>query len=169
VLKDRAVLLVLDDLWQAADAQAFDVLGPRCRAVVTTRDAGLITTLGGTQHQVQLLDERQALNLLAQWAEKPEDAMPAAAREVMAECGRLPLALAICGAMVRDGDSWEEVRDALRRDIHFIARHAQDYPQALFQCLWNTCWWYDCPEAALHYEEGRPPGLPSSLWERGRG
>ena len=59
--------------------------------------------------------------------------------------------------------------EALRRDIHFIARHAQDYPQALFQCLWNTCWWYDCPEAALHYEEGRPPGLPSSLWERGRG
>jgi hypothetical protein len=30
--------------------------------------------------------------------------------------------------------------EALRRDIHFIARHAQAYPQALFQCLWNTCW-----------------------------
>ena len=47
---------------------------------------------------------------------------------------------------------------ALRRDIHFIARHAQDYPQGLFQCLWNSCWWYDCPEAAAHYGE-RPTGL----------
>jgi hypothetical protein len=40
---------------------------------------------------------------------------------------------------------------ALRRDIHFIARHAQDYPQGLFQCLWNSCWWYDCPGVAQHY------------------
>ncbi len=31
---------------------------------------------------------------------------------------------------------------ALRRDIHFIARHRNDYPQALFQCLWNSC---GCP------------------------
>jgi WD40 repeat protein len=43
------------------------------------------------------------------------------------------------------------LNEALRRDIHFIARHAQDHPQALFQCLWNTGWWYDCPQAAAHY------------------
>ena len=42
--------------------------------------------------------------------------------------------------------------EALRRDIHFIARHAKDYPQGLFQCLWNNCWWYDAPEAAAHYD-----------------
>lgn len=40
---------------------------------------------------------------------------------------------------------------ALGSDIQFIARHAHDYPQALFQCLWNSCWWYDCPEAAKHF------------------
>ena len=49
------------------------------------------------------------------------------------------------------------LEEALRRDIHFIARHAQDYPQGLFQCLWNSCWWYDCPEAAQHYVTA---GLP---------
>src|SRR5262249_14656413 len=48
--------------------------------------------------------------------------------------------------------------EALRRDIHFIVRHREDYPQALFQCLWNSCWWYDCPEAAHHYAERRAPG-----------
>jgi WD40 repeat protein len=42
--------------------------------------------------------------------------------------------------------------EALRRDMHFIARHAHDYLHGLFQCLWNTCWWYDCPEAAKHYD-----------------
>jgi len=54
------------------------------------------------------------------------------------------------------------LEEALRRDIHFIARHAQDYPQALFQCLWNSCWWYDCPQAAAHYVEGRAPSVIGS-------
>jgi WD40 repeat protein len=44
--------------------------------------------------------------------------------------------------------------EALRRDVHFLERH----PTALFQCLWNSCWWYDCPEAASHYAERRAPG-----------
>lgn len=38
--------------------------------------------------------------------------------------------------------------EAVRRDVHFIDRH----PTTLFQCLWNLCWWYDCPEASEHYE-----------------
>jgi hypothetical protein len=46
--------------------------------------------------------------------------------------------------------------EALRRDADFISRHAQDYPQGLFQCLWNSGWWHDCPEAAMHYD--RPQG-----------
>ncbi len=43
--------------------------------------------------------------------------------------------------------------EALRRDIRFISQHASDYPQAFFQCFWNSCWWYDSPEAAKHYFE----------------
>jgi hypothetical protein len=38
---------------------------------------------------------------------------------------------------------------AIRRDIQFIGRH----PSALFQSLWNTCWWHDCPR--LH--QPHPP------------
>ena len=36
----------------------------------------------------------------------------------------------------------ELLEEAIRRDIHFVAHH----PTTLFQCMWNTCWWYDCPE-----------------------
>src|SRR5688500_8895204 len=42
------------------------------------------------------------------------------------------------------------LEEALRRDIHFVARHRQDYPRALFQCLWNSCWWHDSPAATTH-------------------
>ena len=44
------------------------------------------------------------------------------------------------------------IEQALRSDLHFLARH----PTALFQCLWNRCWWYDCPAAAAHHDP--PPG-----------
>jgi WD40 repeat protein len=48
------------------------------------------------------------------------------------------------------------LEEALRRSVHFIAGH----PETLFQCLWNLAWWYDCDEAAAHYEpasSGTPP------------
>lgn len=55
------------------------------------------------------------------------------------------------------------IEQALRGDLHFIARH----PTTLFQCLWNRCWWYDCPQAEAHYE---PPenGWPAEgpPWSR---
>lgn len=57
-----------------------------------------------------------------------------------------------------EGRPWCRVlsllHEALLRDLHFIDRH----PGALFQCLWNSCWWYDCPEAAGRYDP------PESGW-----
>jgi WD40 repeat protein len=44
------------------------------------------------------------------------------------------------------------LEEAILKDIHFIDRHVEEYPQALFQCLWNSCWWYDSPESTLHYK-----------------
>ena len=40
------------------------------------------------------------------------------------------------------------LHEAIRRDVNFI----DQYPTALFQCFWNSCWWYDCPDLALHCE-----------------
>jgi WD40 repeat protein len=62
------------------------------------------------------------------------------------------------------------LEEALRHEIHFLARH----PQCLFQCLWNEAWWYDHPDAARHYEppeagsphEDSPWNQPGpKLWE----
>jgi WD40 repeat protein len=39
------------------------------------------------------------------------------------------------------------LEEALRADLHFVARH----PEALYQCLYNTCCWLDTAEAAGHY------------------
>ncbi len=57
------------------------------------------------------------------------------------------------------------LEEAIHRNLHFIDRHVKDYPQALFQCLWNLCWWYDCPglDDYYHYsyEDYEMPSLLS--------
>lgn len=60
------------------------------------------------------------------------------------------------------------LHEALRRDINFIARHSYDYPQALFQCMWNSCYWFDSPEAAKHYAEFNEGGNAGEFlpWQR---
>jgi WD40 repeat protein len=55
----------------------------------------------------------------------------------------------------------ELLEEAIHRDIHFIASH----PTTLFQCMWNTCWWYDCPDAAKHYEGLEDRWQATSPWE----
>ena len=115
LLLTRSVLLVLDNVWKAKDAQAFDVLGPRCRALVTTRDAGILDTLHGEIYPANLFTEAEALSLLAAAVEKTPDQLPADAHEVVRECGCLPLAVALCGGMARKRDgNWENILKRLR-------------------------------------------------------
>jgi WD40 repeat protein len=123
LLAQKAVLLVLDDVWTARDAQAFDALGPRCRALITTRDAGILHSLHGQSVPVALFTEAEALQLLAGAVGVQRADLPLAAREVVTECGCLPLAVALCGGMAkkRAGD-WGTILQRLRRaDLEKIA------------------------------------------------
>jgi len=126
LLVDRAALLILDDVWQGTDANAFDVLGPRCKMLLTTRDAGLVISITGTGYQVQLPTEPEALALLASAAHATVESLPKLANEIVAECGRLPLALALCGGMIQAGVTWRDLLDALiEHELEFVSdRHA---------------------------------------------
>ncbi|MGI8504557.1 MAG: NB-ARC domain-containing protein, partial [Hassallia sp.] len=121
LLTGKACLLILDDVWNLEHASAFDVLEERCQMVITTRDAGIITALGGEEYQLSILSEKQALALLADWAEKAVETLPKTAQDVARECGYLPLALSLNGAMVRDGTSWGDLLEALSEaDLEFF-------------------------------------------------
>jgi len=137
ILGDKAVLLILDDAWRRADVDAFDILGPRCRALVTTRDAGLLTSLGGTHHVVELLTNEEALHLLATATGVPEGQLPTEAHDIVVECGRLPLAVALCGGMIQAGQLWPDVLSALcEHDLEFVSdEHAA---QAQHVSLWRA-------------------------------
>jgi tetratricopeptide (TPR) repeat protein len=130
LLADKACLLILDDVWQTKHAAAFDTLGQRCKMLLTTRDRGLITGLGAVECQLGVLSDKQALALLALWAGQHEETLPTEAHEVIRECGNLPLALAMIGAMVRGKpDRWGNVLHKLRNaDLEKIRHQFPDYP-----------------------------------------
>jgi hypothetical protein len=44
--------------------------------LITTRDAGIITALGGEEYQLSILSEKQALDLLANWANQAVETLP---------------------------------------------------------------------------------------------
>src|SRR4051812_15014934 len=55
------------------------------------------------------------------------------------------------------------VHRAIRLDAYFVDRH----PTTFFQCLWNSGWWTDSPEAAKHFEPlGSSWPAEGPPWER---
>ncbi|MDZ8055878.1 MAG: NB-ARC domain-containing protein [Aulosira sp. ZfuVER01] len=131
----KACLLILDDIWRLDDATPFDVLGERCQMLVTTRDAAIVTGLGGQEYQLAVLDAQQALALLANWSNQPEILQPSphndVALQVARECGYLPLALAMVGAMMRGKppNRWQNILEKLRSaDLEKIKQQFPDYP-----------------------------------------
>jgi WD40 repeat protein len=130
LLAAKVCLIVLDDVWSNGQVEPFrNALGPRCRLLVTTRDGTLVTSLGAQECPIDLLSNKQALILLAEWSGEAAGGLPNEASLVAQKCGNLPFALALCGAMVRDGTPWSDVSQALDdADLSFIERSLPNYP-----------------------------------------
>ena len=71
LLRDRACLLVVDNVWTPDDVDAFSVLDRRGALLVTTRDAGLVRASGAAEIEVAELSDPQARMLVARWPECP--------------------------------------------------------------------------------------------------
>ncbi|MBD2567607.1 NB-ARC domain-containing protein [Anabaena lutea] len=130
LLANKACLLIIDDVWKTKDAQAFNVLGQRCKMLITTRDSKILEELGTVNHQLDLLTVPESLALLALWAKQHPETLPLEAHQIVEECGKLPLALAMIGAMLKDKpDRWKNVLYKLRNaDLEKIKFNFPDYP-----------------------------------------
>jgi hypothetical protein len=123
-------LIVLDDVWDKRHVEpVWNALGPRCRLILTGRDRGIATAFKARECLVDVLSPQVALSLLSQWSACAESNLPALAAEVARECGYLPLALSLAGAMVRDKGLWEDILQALRdADLSFLQHELANYP-----------------------------------------
>jgi hypothetical protein len=109
LLSERAALLILDDIWTRDAFEALRVESSTCRTVLTTRDLGLVNSIGGLPFQLEFLSVEESMDLLVRAAHVSAQALPETAQHVARHCGNLPLALALCGGLVRSGVSWAGV------------------------------------------------------------
>jgi hypothetical protein len=110
LIGDRALLLVLDDIWQARDAAALTPNCPHCRVLVTTRDAD--QTPGAALVPLELMRRDESRALLRE-AARGRITDSATLDAIAERLGALPLALQVVGALLGLGMTWPEVQAAL--------------------------------------------------------
>jgi WD40 repeat protein len=131
IIRRKAALIVVDDVWKPSDLEPFRADSRRSRLLFTTRDSTIAAAVGAEEIITSLLTDEQARNVLARWCGLEPKEFPPEAEEIIRECGRLPLAVAMIGAMLhrKPLEYWTIVRDLLRTaDLARISAQFPDYP-----------------------------------------
>jgi WD40 repeat protein len=134
-LEKKHCLLMLDDVWNVEVAEALHTAAvENVRILLTSRKRDLFASSGVHDVPVNELSTDDALELLAEWTETPRKELPPEATEVVKECGNLPLAISMIGAIIRKrpnrwGYALERLRQADLSKIH------QDIPRYPYKTL----------------------------------
>ncbi|MEO1184481.1 MAG: NB-ARC domain-containing protein, partial [Cyanobacteria bacterium J06636_27] len=118
LLRDKAVLLVVDDAWNTEDAKKFNFGGARCQVLVTTRETAIAKVLGASTYSLDVMQPEQAMELLTKklgrnFADTETEEAEALAKAV----GYLPLALELAAAQVAGGTSWNVLVQDMQQEI----------------------------------------------------
>jgi TIR domain/NB-ARC domain len=129
-LSALSALIVVDNAWRVEQIEPLvDALGPSCRLLVTSRSAALAAATGARSLRLDVLGEAAALQHLADWSGVAPGDLTRHAQSVAQECGYLPFALALNGAMHARGVGWSELLAALRdAEIDYAELRFKGYP-----------------------------------------
>ena len=107
LLSGRRCLVVLDNA-QNPDQIADLIPGTGTSAVLVTSRASLAAVQNIMPHHLGLMSPAESLELLSKVSLRtwPDDQVPDAARMLINQCGRLPLALRIVGAILKNKPYW---------------------------------------------------------------
>nr|QDX18322.1 disease resistance protein RPM1-like isoform X1 [Cymbidium sinense] len=130
ILEHRRILLVLDDVWRSTLWEAVKLVLPsnnhRSRVIITTRNEELVSSITGAVshvHRLQPLSPEDSWTLFRNKAfpssVRPPDELDEVAREIVRNCGGLPLAVVTIGGMMsrKEGTvgEWHRVLDNIHK------------------------------------------------------
>ncbi|XP_024024456.1 putative disease resistance protein RGA3 [Morus notabilis] len=152
ILKDKKVLLVLDDVWNEDRGkwnEVRDLLSAVCtmrsRVIVTTRNTQVASIMGTTRtHHLECLSEEDSVSLFFKYAfvDEQEAArfpkLKDIGKQIVQKCGGLPLALKTLGSVLcskTDEGEWIYVRDS---EIWELRREQNDPILAALKLSYST-------------------------------
>ena len=103
VLRNKRMLLIIDDVWVDSHAIPFKIGGTGCAVLITTRANSIAQSLAGTPsniYRLNVLTEEKSLELLGEIAPEVAKKHPDACRELVQELEGLPLALQVAGHLL---------------------------------------------------------------------
>lgn len=103
LLRHRRMLLIVDDVWDAAQARPFCVGGLDCRTLVTTRHPQVARDLGLSEqsiYRLEVLSDDAAVDLLRSLAPGVVAGDPEGTLRLARELEGLPLALKVAGGLL---------------------------------------------------------------------
>ena len=115
-LRDRRLLVVLDNVPDRPLLDAFTDLSATCTVLFTTRLPELATMVRAREIPVGALSEQQSLEVLARHTGQDPGTLPRAAAALCDGVGRLALGVAVIGGMAAGGRAFADVR-ALIADL----------------------------------------------------
>jgi hypothetical protein len=135
LLKDKAALLVLDDVTEAAQLEPFrtdDWSAPRVRILFTTRDRSVGLLWAAEMVNLAAFTQEQSVELLTKWTARDDQAF----RLVATRLGNHPLAVKIAGAILSEGVSVQEwFADVQRISEMRLDRYSKDPQTSLEACF----------------------------------
>jgi hypothetical protein len=118
ILRDKHMLLIIDDVWDAAHAVPFQVGGRECATLITTRAHDVAQALATTPDDIYLLNvlsEEKSLELLRNVSPAAVKGYFEDSRELVQELEGLPLAIQVAGHLLNvEMDYGFSVSDLLR-------------------------------------------------------
>jgi transcriptional regulator with XRE-family HTH domain len=101
-LVDRSFLLIIDDAWKVEDVLSFQIGGPHCVYLITTRFPSLAATLTiNDMIRIEELNKREGLALVRQLAPQITRREEPKVERLVEAVGGLPLALTLIGNYLR--------------------------------------------------------------------
>ncbi|MEP0805574.1 MAG: hypothetical protein HRF47_08800 [Chloroflexota bacterium] len=131
LLRNKRMLLIVDDVWKAEDAIPFKVGGPGCATLITTRldaIANALAPMAENIYRLKVLRDEDALELLRQLAPSVVNQHPSECLVLVQELEGLPLALQVAGRLLSTEASYgfgvSQLINELREGARLLASAA---------------------------------------------